>query len=85
MQVISGLDEPICVNCGCNDVRFLEINHINGGGREEFRNRKNLLVYNDIVQGRRTTKDLNILCRVCNALDDLKRRFGEVSITVNWG
>jgi hypothetical protein len=59
-----------CVNCGCNDLRILEINHINGGGGKDYKKHKNKpeLIYYAILRGERKTDDLNLLCRVCNAL-----------------
>jgi hypothetical protein len=64
---------------------FLEINHIDGGGCVEFRERGNRVV-DDLVSGKRTTDGLNVLCRVCNALDHLARKNPEASaaFTVGW-
>lgn len=69
-------NNPICVNCGCDDNRLLEVNHIHGGGGKELRRGKHTNVFMwDIYMGRRKTDDLNLLCRVCNALDYLKRKY----------
>lgn len=59
-----------CQNCGCNDEKLLEINHINGGGRKEFLKINGGYTggtnfYRAIVKGKRTLEDLNVLCRVC--------------------
>jgi hypothetical protein len=32
---VANNDIPTCVSCGCSDIRLLEINHKNGGGRQE--------------------------------------------------
>jgi len=53
--------------CGCDDMRFLEINHINGGGNKELKNiRGNVNFYRKIYHGEIKTENLNLLCRVCN-------------------
>jgi len=54
-----------CVYCGCTDIDALEINHIHGGGRKEPKHGKAL--YLDIISGKRTTEDLELTCRICNA------------------
>lgn len=74
-----------CCNCGCDELSFLEINHINGGGCVEFRARGNRVV-DDLVSGKRTTDGLNVLCRVCNALDHLARKNPDAAaaFTVGW-
>jgi hypothetical protein len=60
-----------CVRCGITDVRVLQIDHINGGGSKERRNRRNrsgTLHYNVILK---LTEDearakYQILCANCN-------------------
>jgi hypothetical protein len=63
--------EGKCINCGCDLVEILEINHKNGGGNKEmdlkyFGNTINFL--KDIISGNRKTDDLEIRCKVCNTL-----------------
>lgn len=65
-KVIDFLGGPICVNCGCTDIRILEINHINGGGRREHKVKPGLKIYRDIYLGRSPKEEFNILCKVCN-------------------
>jgi len=67
------LGGAFCSNCGCDQVDFLEINHLNGGGSKEWNDRKRSL-FDLILSGKRPTHDLNVLCRVCNAIDFLKRK-----------
>ena len=79
-----------CARCGCDDTRFLEINHIKGGGRKERKgfneNGKNygynmiLLIFN----GHRDTKDLNLLCKACNSLEYLEKVYGKTGLRVVW-
>lgn len=64
-----------CVNCGCDDYRIIEINHINGGGTKE-KNRTNRQFFRDILNNHRTIDDLNLLCRVCNAEHFINLKFG---------
>ena len=78
-----------CIECKCNDKRLLEINHINGGGCKET---KNLGTYGsnaikflkEIISLRRSTKDLNILCRVCNAKHYLETKYGKLTYKIIW-
>jgi len=59
------------MECGCDFIDILEINHIKGGGRKEDRESKasnrGKGFWLAIVMGRRITDDLDILCKVCNA------------------
>jgi hypothetical protein len=66
--------KPKCVNCGCDYLPFLEINHINGNGTQERKNdqAKGSHFCSNIVNGKRSTEDLEITCRLCNALHYLK-------------
>lgn len=54
-----------CVNCGCNVIDIIEINHKNGGGSKEFA-AGNDKFYRAIVNGERKTDDLDLRCKVCN-------------------
>ena len=80
-QVLGGAR---CANCGCDDERLLEVNHIAGGGNQEYKRRHHNMVMNDLLLGRRPSSDFNILCRLCNALDYLIRKYGPVSFSVHW-
>jgi hypothetical protein len=73
-KVFEKLGGAKCANCGCDDIRYLEINHVNGGGTKESHNRRWLAVA--IIKGYRQTDDLNVLCKVCNNLHALQLRFG---------
>ena len=70
MNIISN-NNISCINCNCDKFELLEINHKNGGGREERRQknyRSPLYFYNAIINGERSTDDLDILCKICNTL-----------------
>jgi len=78
-------NNPLCSNCGCDDQRLLEVNHKIGGGNKELQNGKKTNVFMwDIYMGRRKTDDLNLLCRVCNALHYLELKFGKVPMKIVW-
>jgi hypothetical protein len=79
----------LCRNCGCDDIRFLEINHIKGGGGKQRKAGKHphgARLYYKIVAGKIDTKHLNVLCRICNALDHVLRLYPEIKgkVEVKW-
>jgi len=68
MYIISN-NKIECNNCKCNDIRILEINHKSGGGNKEKKQKyfnDKYLFYKDIVSGKRSIKDLELLCKLCN-------------------
>lgn len=69
-----------CANCGCNDERILEINHVNGGGRKEMlRNGgAGTIMWNEILYNGRKTDDLDIRCKPCNALHAVGLKYPEL-------
>lgn len=74
LKAVLKVGEAKCIRCGCDELDFLEFNHINGGGCIEHRNTKNKPMMDRILTNKRDTKDLEIVCRVCNALDFLERK-----------
>ncbi len=73
-----------CVNCGCNDIRLLEINHINGSGTKDYAlyiGKSSFI--QTIAAGKRKTDDLEVCCRVCNALQYLESKYGIYHIRLN--
>ncbi len=76
--------------CGCDDTRFLEVNHIKGGGRKEqqgFKDEGHASSQNIIMlihKGKRGVEDLNLLCRICNSIDHLERVYGKIGLRVVW-
>lgn len=82
---ITGSIHPQCVRCGCDDYRFLEINHKHGGGGKEIKTRAGRF-YLNVALGRRSVSDLELLCRACNAVHFLEQRHGlqETGLVVTW-
>jgi len=70
MDLIGG---PTCVSCGCNEIAFLEINHIEGGGCKDVKENGNRIVTR-LLTGDVDSNGFNVLCRACNAVDYLMRK-----------
>ncbi|MBF6555535.1 MAG: hypothetical protein IVW52_05085 [Acidimicrobiales bacterium] len=83
-KVLERLGGAHCVRCGATDLRILEVNHIGGGGRLEPRS--GLELYAEIRRGVRSSQGLNVLCRPCNSIDYIERRFPDLAgrIQVVW-
>lgn len=54
-----------CKGCGNTDIRVLQINHLNGGGRKEV---AGPLFYARILSGERAIDDLDLRCANCNII-----------------
>ncbi len=85
LKVIGG-GSTRCARCGCDDARLIEINHKNGGGGKELNGENGShSFYIDIARLRRSTADLELLCRICNAHHYLELKFGDLPFLVVWG
>jgi len=91
LAVLARVDPAMkCAMCGCDDTRFLEVNHIKGGGvkeREGYKDGGHKLSHNMILlihNGKRNLEDLNLLCRACNSIDHLERAYGHTRLRVVW-
>jgi len=91
LEVLARVDPVLkCAVCGYDDTRFLEVNHIKGGGKKEQRGYEkegHNLGHNMILLiyfGKRGLEDLNLLCRACNSIDHLERVYGHTSLRVVW-
>ena len=82
MQKIAGNNEIKCRRCGCNVIEILEINHINCGGNKELKCGINLATA--ILNGTRRTDDLEILCKVCNILHYVEKKYKIFQHNVRW-
>jgi len=91
LDVLARIDPDMkCAMCGCDDTRFIEINHIKGGGRKEQKGlkKKDHNISTNFVmlihKGERGVEDLNLLCRICNSIDHLERVYGKIGLRVVW-
>jgi hypothetical protein len=81
MEVLGGTE---CTICGNTDIRMLEINHIGGIGKgHRFFGSQ---LYVRIVDGRLPREKFNVLCRLCNVLEYIERKYPELKgrIEVKW-
>ena len=74
LRALKMVGEPKCARCGCDEIDFLEYNHIGGGGCKEWRKDGYMSMTDKLITGKRSVDGLEILCRVCNALEFLERK-----------
>lgn len=74
LKAIKLVGEPKCVRCGCDELLFLEFNHKEGNGCIEWRRSGGIPMMDRILSKNRKIDDLEVVCRVCNALDYLERK-----------
>lgn len=82
-RVMAKVGNGECRRCKINDIRLLTINHINGKDEvAKVKDRYGNSFYLDILLGRRTTDDLEVLCFNCNILYEYERgaRYGKPSL-----
>jgi len=83
MKLLGG---AFCANCKCDELSFLEFNHKNGGGTKDIKKANYFGTAHRIILGRIPKNEMNVLCRVCNALDFLSRKnkSQEERLSVMW-
>lgn len=81
MDILGGAK---CANCGCDNLKILEINHLNGGGHKELQVRRGTRLQQDIIKGRVDISKFNVLCRICNSLHYVETLLGIKGHRVNW-
>lgn len=74
IKALRTVGEVKCKRCGCDEVQFLEFNHIEGNGCKEWRKNGRVATMEMILSKKRGIEGLEILCRVCNSLDYLERK-----------
>lgn len=79
IKALKAVGDVKCNRCGCDEVDFLEFNHINGNGCKEWRDSRGVAMMDRILTKERGVDGLEILCRVCNSLDFLERKNNESS------
>lgn len=55
-----------CVLCGCQELRFLTIDHINGGGSKHRRFLRKNRVYQAVINDKNPKRWARVLCFNCN-------------------
>jgi hypothetical protein len=89
IRAMEKLGGAFCVECGCTDIRILEFNHKNGGGGRWRRlemgrtGHRNVLVQEYVLTGKLTSKEVDVRCRVCNALDYVTRLVPSLRLKFN--
>lgn len=83
-EMVSKTGKIECGTCGCDEIAFLEINHIGGGGCQEHRQSGRIASMDRILKGERATNDLNLLCRICNAWEYLATKNEKQAQRFNW-
>ena len=66
---VSNSSEPICSSCGLKDVRFLQIDHINGVTTNDGRGASNLVAY---LRRNNYPGGYQVLCGNCNWLKEFE-------------
>lgn len=77
LRIISGVQNPKC-SCGCDNLKFLEVNHkkLFIGGRSQ--KSCGLRLWMDIITGISTPADFEVTCKVCNWAHYLSLKFGAI-------
>ena len=68
-------------------MELLDIHHKNGLGTQDRKINKRLHATKficNIVQMKRTTDDLELLCRMCHTLHHLKQKYGDLPYSVRY-
>lgn len=63
-----------CVRCGFDDVRALQVDHIEGGGSRERKEKGTWTVYYNVVKT--GGKGYQILCANCNVIKRIEKKEG---------
>ena len=61
-----------CVRCEITDIRVLGLNHINGDGWKDRKEKKTDQIYREVVAG--TRSDLEVRCFNCNRIHAFERK-----------
>ena len=65
LRILAKGETVCCVKCGYQDVRALQIDHVNGGGRAHYKTYSPQSLYLAIIRGENQVP-LQILCANCN-------------------
>lgn len=85
LKAIDVLGGPKCINCGCDNLDILEINHIHGGGNLDAARRSNQLqFYRQVIKTSNPTSLYDVRCRPCNILHYIQDILGIMGHTIIW-
>jgi len=65
-QLVLNLLGHCCALCGCEEERWLTIDHVTGGGKEHRKERSTAGTYRDIIKDPDAKKKYRVLCYQCN-------------------
>ena len=82
-KVLDILGGQVCVMCGCDDIRVLQIHHVNGDGSKEYKEKGQYQIYSSILKGERSVEDLEVRCRLCNIHEYIQRAYG-IDFSIKW-
>ena len=76
VALLNKLGGPICNRCGFSDIRALQIDHIHGGGFQEYKASGNRTVYARLYKltSEELKKDYQVLCANCNCIKRIENR-----------
>jgi hypothetical protein len=83
-KVLEELGGAVCCECGCDVEEIIEINHKNGGGNQDRKHRSALAFYGDLLKGRLSMGDFNVMCRICNAHHYVRDIMGVTGFTIKF-
>jgi len=65
-------------------MRVLEVHHKAGGGHREYLKTGAGAYWYNILMGRRSTNDLELCCKPCHGVEEVKRVYGLDCFQVVW-
>jgi hypothetical protein len=68
IDAMNCLGGVICNSCGSSDIRYLQVDHINGGGGKELEKISTSGVYKKIRDNSLCRKEYQVLCANCNII-----------------
>lgn len=87
LSAMERLGGVFCANCGCDKVEILEINHKDGGGQRQTKERGHRgpqPIYREIIKMTNPTEKYNVLCRICNAHHFVETILGIIGHKIIW-
>lgn len=67
LGAFNALGGPVCRDCGEDELEFLTLGHLNGGGARDRSEKDRKQIYLEIANGLRPLSDYVVQCRNCNS------------------